>query len=439
MQPIKNFTIRAKTHQESTVELTPMDHLLRFSDFNFVYIYDCKIDAEEFVSNLKKLVNHFPFMAGRLSYQKKKGLQLKCQNQGFPVSLWQTEQDSESIIESKNQTLSFFIDRIDIVTVISKQKPLIKIKITFTKDNKTVLGFSFHHSLGDGRSVTLLLHNLSNICKNKPVLELNLDRQSAFEPYITGENPENSTKLSNFVRKRNLKEVLIATSNFAKCLLFKKNGFTILHFSEEEVNNIKSTLTGASKGDALVAHLLDVLYLLESENSVKKYLHLFYIISVEGKVKPIFPKNCISNAISFSVGNYRFTSEELQNKQYVVDEIRKSIEPNYVNKVFRQELAWLQRRESDQSIRRNRIVTSYDFIKTTYALSNMTKVDPYAFADFGFGKPDIFLEHNIFPNTLFMYRAEPARRGVYVSMNIKKEFIKKLQTDHWQKILHKYL
>jgi hypothetical protein len=292
---MQSLLIKAIQHTPKQIKCSIYDHFAARVPVSVAFFYSIHIPQEVFNNALKHVLNDFPIFAGTLI--KKEGqLYIDCNNQGVTLQTVYLEGSlKEDLSQFQKLKSSKFVDSINPKKVLKQQKPLFTIKLNYYNQGM-VIGYCWHHSLGDMSTFMEFLHALSNYAKGThyPSPLIVEDRESYLENSINSQLTNDKTSSEADLKLLNIVDIL----SFIKHLYsFKKNIY--LYFTESEVENLKVTLSKLSgkklsRNDVLSAHLLNIIAQCRKDNAPMHQLSL--ILNLRTRLS--IPHNVLGNFLN---------------------------------------------------------------------------------------------------------------------------------------------
>jgi hypothetical protein len=378
---MQSLLIKAHQHSPKLIKCSIYDHFAARVPVSVAFFYPKHISQELIINTLKHVLNDFPIFAGIL-IEKEGQLYIDCNNQGVA---FQTVHSEGSLFDelSRFQKLksSKFVDIINPKVVLKKKKPLFTIKLNYYKDG-IVIGYCWHHSLGDMSTFMEFLKALSNSAKgtNYPSPLIVDDRESYLEDSIN--TPHRNDKSASGISLK-LLSVLDILSFIKHLYAFKKNIY--LYFTESEIENLKSTLSilsekKLSRNDVLCAHLLNIIAQCRKDNApIHQTSLIFNLRSRLG-----MPLNALGNLLNSVSIKYC--------KTLSIDALASTIHlavKNFMPENPKAVLDFISKNGGIENVSR---IIPQEFLpkNKNLVISNWSNFDVYSI-DFGIAKPYLFL------------------------------------------------
>lgn len=238
-----------------TVICSTIDQLFKGMAVPVTFFYEEHLNISVLRESLETVLADFSIFAGRLKAVDHK-LLLECNNAGVQFS-HQTLNGSTAQMLKEIPTVDWqqFVDMIDPKRAIARQEPLLTVKVSHFTAGGTALGLCWHHALGDMHTFMQLMKAWSaaaNGLSYEPPIAIE-DRNVYIESQVADNG--NNTPTIRYLDTRSL----IGLMSY---MLFRarRKTFARFYFSEDELNNMKQTLSQKagqklSRNDALCAHL----------------------------------------------------------------------------------------------------------------------------------------------------------------------------------------
>lgn len=398
------------------------------------WIFDSSLNIDKMKVGLKKLLNYYPHLSGRM--KDKKSIHLT--NDGVSFTVKDELNLSIKEVNEKNNIFPHFFTEIKPSKIRRGIDPPMSIKISNLKDG-CVLGIKCSHMCMDGDSFYTMVHNWAQLCNNKD-----------FKPPVLNQSLIPAT---DNLTKKQVKEVAnkqgwkkISTLHFLKLLpklmlgILKKrtNAF---YFSVDSIKRIQqkiSTDSGfrCSSNVALSALISKMFMKLFNYDETMKCKQVS-VVNIRERLDEI-PSNFVGNASTF-VTTPSFSADSSINE--IAKIIHQTLEP--IRKKPSTELKKMMSL-SINLMNHKLYVFPFDFtemhskIPTVIHINNFTKLHIYDI-DFGSGKPISVIPHDLGDQVL-IWPANPKKGGVEIYFsgrptqiinNMKKE-------DPWPQEMKQY-
>jgi NRPS condensation-like uncharacterized protein len=137
------------------------------------WIFDKQLDADKMKAGLRKLLNYYPHLSGRM--KDKTGIHLT--NEGVPFTVAEEPDLSVADVHKMDDLIKHFSTEIKISEIKRGNEAPMSVKVTKLR-NGYVLGIQCFHACMDGNSFYTMAYNWGKICKKqdfeKPVLDQSL-------------------------------------------------------------------------------------------------------------------------------------------------------------------------------------------------------------------------------------------------------------------------
>jgi len=166
--------VRAEENSDpSTVwKFSPLDRVCLPMVIRGIWIFDEQLDIDLMKAGLKKLLNYYPHLSGRM----KDNTGIHLANDGVPFTVI-NEPDLLIADVYKKDVINFFSTKIKPSRIKRGVDAPLSIKITKLKDG-SILGIQCSHACMDGDSFYKMVYNWGQICKKedfrKPVMNQSL-------------------------------------------------------------------------------------------------------------------------------------------------------------------------------------------------------------------------------------------------------------------------
>jgi len=401
------------------------------------WIFDVPLDVNVMKAGLKKLLNYYPHLSGRM--KDKTGIHLT--NDGVPFIV---ANEPDLLIADayrkykKDDLINHFSMEIKPSRIKRGIDAPLSVKITKLKD-VSVLGIQCSHACMDGDSFYTMVYNWGQICKKedfrKPVLDQSL------VPV-----PENLSKdqVEQAAYEQGWKKV--STLFFLKLFpTFISGGFkertNAFYFSADALNKLKQKISAdngfpCSTNVALSAFITKMLIKLFRHSAETKCVQLT-VVNMRSHLADI-PSTFVGNASSFAT-TPPFSADTSVDE--IARIIHQTLEP--IRKTPSQELKNFFSLSVNVMSHKLPLfafdVTELLSKRPTIAhINNFSKLHIYDI-DFGFGKPVSVIPHNLLDQVL-IWPAPPVKGGleVYFSVILALRIRKLKEGDVWLQEMMQY-
>ena len=421
-------------HPSKKWELSLLDKSCYPMVIRGTWIFDVALDVKTIKEGLKKLLNYYPHLSGRM----KDNLVIYFSNEGV---LFEENDESELTIKDvykMKKPINHFSSEIKPSKIKRGIDPPMSIKITKLK-NGCVLGIQCSHMLMDGDSFYTMVYNWGKICKKEDFKHPLLD-QSLLP------RPENLTKdqilkaayglgwkkIPKFSMLRMLPKLISGILNERSQAFYISP--SSLQLLKEKISNTNhftcSTNTALS---AFITKKFIDLY----EHDAKIKCKQVTVANVRNRLKDV-PSNFVGNASTFVTTPYFSASVTIDEMAKI---IHQTIEP--IRQTPSQELKKMMTL-SMNLMHHKLLVFPFDFTKmhskkpTVIHINNFSSLPIYDI-DFGSGTPLMVIPHDLGDQVL-IWPANPKKEGLeiyFAGMPARK--IRKLHEDNsWLQDLKQY-
>jgi hypothetical protein len=253
-----SFLVTAADAKIAHVKCSVNDHLAFSAPVSVLYFYHQIIHKDVIINALKTALHDFPIFAGRL-FKSSEALWIHCENQGVQVSsVWLNGKIAVSLSDLQGLDALKFVDLIDPFKALKNQLPLLTIKLSYAEEGM-VIGYCWHHSLGDMATFMLFLKALSATAQGKsyPLPYMPLDRACHFKQHL-------EEKITAPVKKERAHFLKFLTWVETFQLLrhvYAKRECVYFYFSESQIRTLQELVSQKagiqlSRNVVLCAHLL---------------------------------------------------------------------------------------------------------------------------------------------------------------------------------------
>lgn len=417
----QTLIVKANEHQPRLIKCSPIDTLLSNVPVSLCFIYQKNIPPEVLITSLGIVLKDFPNFAGRL-VKRDEELYIDCNNQGVQLKIVHVDQTIFPCADLTKLTDSKLVNVIHPGKALKYQQPLLLIQLTYYQD-ALIIGYSFHHVLGDIVTLMEFLKALSLAAQGEPYpLPMLLEDPGAhLEQVVPKDKKLKECKVKSFSYYE-LFQLAIQR------ILPKKK--VLLMFTDEEILALReaiSTKAGQklSRFEALCAYLFDLLNC--SRGSETSYLSLFINIR-----KPL---GLSSNLL----GNFIDIISIMIKKPHDVASV--AVEINQAIKNYKENFQYYEVKDFVLKQGLNKLRTSalkiFSPEYNNVLFNNLLNRNTYAI-DFGIATPYLFsILDAVFPWTGFI--AEGINnKGILVGLLLPSSAAKKFTSPEMLKKIHHY-
>lgn len=271
MKP-ESMIICAEQHTPQVITCSLSDQLLKRLPVSVVFFYPEILQQQQLTKALKHVLSDFPLFAGRFK-QVGDQLLLECNNAGVSFSVQDDELTlKQALHELPSIERKRFVDKIDAKRAITKQTPILTIKLTHFSGGGSALGICWHHSIGDMHTFMSFMTAWSAVTNGKTYkkpLIVN-DRMAYLEEHLKNKKSEhqhqhqhqekdNRPSVTRYLDTKALIQLLFYLVGKAR-----RQSMIRAYFSEGELQAMQQAMSEQagqklSINDALCAHLLTLI------------------------------------------------------------------------------------------------------------------------------------------------------------------------------------
>jgi shikimate O-hydroxycinnamoyltransferase len=255
-----SFLVQASQPSPQRIKCALSDHFAFRSPISMVFLYREHISKELLIESLKIVLNDFPIFAGILT-EDAGDLYIDCNNQGVKVTVAHAKDSLLRSLDLKKINSTKFVTAISPNRDLKQKNPLLQIQLTYYDDGM-VIGYCWHHSVGDMHSFMNFLKALSLAAQKKayPSPIIPTDRSGYLEKWLAQKN------ISSHARQKISPLTRLRLFDFARLLtsLCIPQETVYLYFSDETISHLKKSYSEKagqklSRNDVLCSYLLDAL------------------------------------------------------------------------------------------------------------------------------------------------------------------------------------
>ena len=423
------FLIQAHHHTPQVITCGITDQLVRNFPVPVVFFYRQSIHHQLLIDALQKVLSDFPLFAGTLN-QINGNLAIDCNNNGVLFSINQQNCTLEQLLHQlpriKKKTL---VTLINPKQVVSHQRPLLTIKLTYFSDEGMTLGVCWHHALGDMHTFMCLMKAWSHaVNQQEYVLPLIVSERDEY----LHQNLAHNDNLSPGVRYLKTREFL---GLLFYLLLPARNQLALqFYFSEPELHNMKQhfsahTTQTLSTNDVLCAHLFSIISALDSYPQPSSLS-----IAINYRSRTQLPPNLLGNFVS----SIRLTSSQTVNPFQLAQDLRNSVnnfQPMHLNFFSTQQ--YIEQHGGTQKIERF-IPRDIDPINRNLFITNWANFGVYNIT-FGKSEPFFFTPFTDAPFPWLSIIFEGfSNQGLVYSVSLPSKLAQKLMQENSLRQIHQY-
>jgi len=431
---IEYIKAEENVHTSKVWNLTLLDQSCYPMVIRGTWIFDKQLEVNILKAGLKKLLNYYPTLCGRM----KNKTSINLTNDGVPFTEVDESDLSLKDVNKIKKPIKHFSTEIKPSKIIRGLGPLMSIKITKLNDG-CVLGIQCSHMCMDGDSYYTMVYNWGQICKKedftKPLLNQSL--------MPTSENISKEEVIKDAYEERWMKiskwSLLKLLPKFISGILQERTD--AFYFSADSLNKLKQKIIAendftCSTNTALSAFITKMCMGLFKHDENTKYKQVT-VANIRNRLEGI-PSNFVGNASTF-VTTPPFSADASIDKiakiiHQTIEPIRKTPSPE-VKKTMLMSL---------NNMKYKLLIFPFDFTKlhskkpTLIHINNFSKLHIYDI-DFGFSKPVSVIPHDL-GDQILIWPAHPKKGGVEVYFaGMPARIIHKLEKkDSWIHEMKKY-
>lgn len=421
--------IKALTTDVKIIKCSLTDHFVFRIPVSVAFFYPQAIAADLIIEGLQGVLKDFPIFAGVLTKQDNQ-LFINCNNQGISLNIaYYNANLSEQLTKISMLKAQKLIDVIHPSRNLKEQGPLLTIKLNYFNDGM-VIGYCWHHSVGDMSTFMTFLKALSHYCQGKsyeaPLIVS--DRDAYLQNLYSGHKNLN-------IEQGNLTCLTMSDSFDFLLEVCKSKKYIYFYFTHDEINAMKGSLSKKSgkklsRNDALCSHLLNIIRACRSDKAQSFYTSIVMNMRKRLNMPAMLVGNFL-DAISIQYNNkisFHAIAEMIHTKvkTYQKDNYNPFYTLNFVNQNG-------GLKNINRFIPRELLPRYKNLIFT-----NWTNFDVYAI-DFGVVKPNLFLPLGKSPISWVSSIVEGFNnKGLIVSLVLPSKIEKRLLHADMLKQIHQY-
>ncbi|KYK20049.1 hypothetical protein AYK25_09160 [Thermoplasmatales archaeon SM1-50] len=398
------------------------------------WIFDVQLDVNTMKTGLKKLLNYYPLLSGRMKDKKT----IYFTNDGVPFTVKDESDLTIKDVHKMENLINHFTSEIKPPKIMRGIDPPMSIKITKLK-NGCVLGIQCSHMLMDGYSFYTMVYNLGKICKKE-------DFKSPLLNQSLIPSPENRTKdqvlktayeygwkkISKFSFLRLLPKLI------SGILKERSNEFyispTSLQLLKEKIS--ANNLFTCSTNTALSAFITKMFMKL-FEHDEKTKCKQVTVANIRNRLEGI-PTNFVGNASTFITTPLFLAGASVDEIAKIIHQTLEPIRQTPSQKI--KEIMTM----SMNLMHHKLLVFPFDFTKihskkpTVIHINNFSRLPIYDI-DFGSGKPVSVIPHDLGDQVL-IWPAHPDKGGweIYFAGMPARIIHKLKEEDSWLREMKQY-
>ncbi|MFZ4156464.1 acyltransferase [Streptomyces pseudogriseolus] len=430
-------TVRAGTADGGRVRLTPYDLLIGPWYVPLTFFYRRTLDGAALRDSLARTLLRYPPLAGRLERDADGGMSVLCNDAGVRF----TEASSPEPMREYGHGLRAqpvigdVVREVSPFGVVSRDTPLLKIRLTQMRGGGSVLGVLINHTLADGGSALAFLESWSREHLGLPWEEPSHDRGALEALGRLSQDPatRDGRVFARVGRMRHL-----ATSLRPG---LRRRATVTTRFEAAELAAMKSEALGAltepgawvSTNDVLTAHLWRVVGELRGQAAAaEEWLGLVAGArsGLGDALPPAYWGNCVTKSwTSLPAGELRGRSLGA-----VADEVRRSLRSNTEDKI-RDEIAFLGSHRRRGVHRHVMSARGLDASEASLSVNNWSRFPLYRI-DLGAGRPFWYEFPDLPAPTVHIAPTPEEDGGRDVYLCLSESHADLARTPRWQEKLH---
>ncbi|BBC29277.1 hypothetical protein SGFS_005710 [Streptomyces graminofaciens] len=228
------------------------------SSVSVLFYFDRALDEAPLREGLARALAHVPAFAGRLR-RRDDALEIVCDDSGATMTTADSGLDLAQAVAEAAVAETDLVERMDPSAAWSGGDPLLKVRLTRLSDGGTALGCTWHHAVGDIRSLMTLMRAWSaSVEGSTPPEALVVEDR---EGYLDDVLPPTGSRQPGY---RLLPPADVEQQWAAAYRALQESRNLQIYFSHAEVSRLRRRLSDAagrelSLTNVLHAHLIDVL------------------------------------------------------------------------------------------------------------------------------------------------------------------------------------
>jgi shikimate O-hydroxycinnamoyltransferase len=424
---MQQFLVKSAQAEKRMIECSLSDHFVFRVPVSVAFFYDKPIPSAAIIQALQQVLKDFPVFAGVLIKHQNK-LYIDCNNQGVSVKIIHVDSSIASALSQFHQLNSnTFVDIINPYDNLKHKTPVLTIKLNYYK-NGLVIGYCWHHSIGDMHTFMAFVKALSACAAgnryNMPLIVNNRDRY--LEQWYDKESLEGNPDL----RRLTLMNII----DFVRQKYASKS---VMHFyfASSEVNSLVTSMSDQvgyklSRNDALCAHLLEIMMHYRADNT--KLCHASVVINFRKRIE--MPENLLGNYIDAIPITYGANQTVADIANYIHLRVKHYLKENFHPS---HGLKFIENNGGMKIV--NRIIPPRFLPKyKNMIFTNWSKFEVYS-VDFGVISPYLFLPITLAPIPWVCSIVEGFNnQGVLMSLTLPTELTQRLAQPAVLEKIHQY-
>lgn len=434
MKNIKEYIGSGKNRKEIR-NFTSLDSRFCYFHINVLYLFNERADEDKIKDSLRKTLNYFPELEGRLIGKASCTLKMDCCGKGI---LYISENSSKTLSDVREDNYYDFLEELDFDKTISGKEAVMAVKITNFSDGKTAVGITVNHSVTDACGMFNFINAWSDIYNGKeiktpfekreileknpgePIFELNELIPDRTEGFMYIDESETETHFNQY---RELKKESIEN----KILKIKKT--ELENMKKEAEKYIEDEKKWVSTNDVLSAHLWKIISEIYGEK-YEKERKLLMVSNIRGKKEDEFiPENFFGNGVAHIITQKEADELADINSGKLALEIRENIN-NHNSEKIKEQMKWLKSKLGKV------VFAEFNPFEGDISISSFYKFPIYEL-EMGMGKAEKAMLPPVYcPGVIRIMPQIDGGADVYLSMY--REDMEVIKSKEYMTKLHKY-
>jgi len=228
---------------------------------HIVFFFERPLDTRALTGAFARALTNLPIFAGRMALVDGT-MRIRCEGQGVPFTSVSSDHTLREAIGAASQDRGpWLIDPVNGATARWGWGPLCKVRVTQLADGATAIGFSWHHAIGDMRTLMLFMNAWAAAAAGKPLAEpLIVEDRAA---YLDEHLPADGAREPG-VRCLGLAE--LARSALYLATESRKQRTLSIYFGDDEIARLRDAYGSRmrlSANDVVCAHVSEALMLAD--------------------------------------------------------------------------------------------------------------------------------------------------------------------------------
>ncbi|MDO0924367.1 acyltransferase [Streptomyces sp. TG1A-8] len=358
------------------------------------FYYRRTLDADALRDSLRRALERYPMLTGRLERDDDGGLSVLCNDAGAAFSVHHSDRPMPQYGPGRRagNDLRRYVHTVNPFRVVGHDIPLLTVKVTHTRGGGSVLGVCINHSVVDGAGFLDFLLHWSRTHRGlahraapyaRRLLEGPAPDATPDAAPATGPDDPQYTVVTGRQKWGFLWRVN-AGAHRMRTLTVRLDAQEVLALKEAAGGGAADGSAPVSSGDALGAHVWRVLAALR-DRTPESTERLGMVVSLRPALKDRLPDGYSGNAVSnitAALPAHALRAQPLAHTAAAVRDARHRVTAERV----RDEMAFLQAQHRAGRIKRVFSRMSLDAFEGTVALNNVSRLPVYD-VEFGAGRP----------------------------------------------------